>query len=502
MERVVVVGGGFAGLATAACLAAARRQVLVVEKAAQPGGALARIALGQHYFDMGQPWLLLPHLIADLFAAAEQRLEDHLDFLRIDPIARYRFADGATFDWWSDPARLREEVARIAPDDVDALGGFFSYSKKVLRAWSAGPWRAPNSSVSKIARSLLAPPALIRLPWLFSLRRASGTAKRFKSPYLRTAFAWAATETGASPYYSPAASLWPAQAAMEFGLWYPRGGMAGLLRAMLRILDSLGVEIRCGASVREILIEGGRARGVVTESGERISASAVVCATAPLRLLPLTAPTAQDKKVCAIAKLHRRWAKMRRGPSRYVLLLACAADWESLAHRTVFFGGDPALEWLHLREWNLPAPEPAITVAHPARTDPSLAPEGHTALSISTIAPPLSPRWRWTEEARAALRAQILRRLQMAGLRGIQASILEERELAPPDWAEFTGDPQGSWFGPAADSMRGMLFRPSCRHPLVGGLYFTGRWAHPGPLPHQAALGARATARLVLEDGG
>jgi phytoene dehydrogenase-like protein len=60
------------------------------------------------------------------------------------------------------------------------------------------------------------------------------------------------------------------------GIWYPKGGIQAVPKALTRLIQELGVDIRTGTGIRQIYMEGGRAAGVVTEAGERVPLSAIV----------------------------------------------------------------------------------------------------------------------------------------------------------------------------------------------------------------------------------
>ena len=88
--RVVVVGAGVGGLATAVRLAATGHRVSVFERAGEVGGKLGRLVVsappGEFRFDTGPSLVTLPQVFADLLP--------ELDLVELDPVVRHRFADG------------------------------------------------------------------------------------------------------------------------------------------------------------------------------------------------------------------------------------------------------------------------------------------------------------------------------------------------------------------------------------------------------------------------
>src|SRR5882672_1100434 len=97
-DRVVVVGAGLAGLSAALRLAAAGRQVTVVERDDVPGGRAGLLERDGYRFDTGPGVLTMPGLIAAALASVGERLEDWLELVPLDPVYRAYFPDGGHLD--------------------------------------------------------------------------------------------------------------------------------------------------------------------------------------------------------------------------------------------------------------------------------------------------------------------------------------------------------------------------------------------------------------------
>ncbi|NLT43136.1 MAG: FAD-dependent oxidoreductase, partial [Anaerolineae bacterium] len=84
MKRAVIIGAGVAGVTSAARLAKAGYRVTVLEKQPTPGGRLAALRRDGFHFDMGPSLFLMPPTFAATYADLGERMEDHLDLIRID----------------------------------------------------------------------------------------------------------------------------------------------------------------------------------------------------------------------------------------------------------------------------------------------------------------------------------------------------------------------------------------------------------------------------------
>ena len=111
MSRVVVVGAGVGGLAAAARLGALGHRVTICEAAAEIGGKLGCYERDGFRFDTGPSLVTMPQVFRDLFAATGGWPAD-LALTRLDPLARYRFADGTGFDATDDLAEFAARLER------------------------------------------------------------------------------------------------------------------------------------------------------------------------------------------------------------------------------------------------------------------------------------------------------------------------------------------------------------------------------------------------------
>jgi phytoene dehydrogenase-like protein len=134
MSNVAVIGGGVGSMAVAIRLAARGHRVELFERRHELGGKLTRIGRDGFSFDVGPSLLTLPEVFDGLAAEAGRKLGDLITLEPVDPVCRYRFADGSVLDARSAPGDMAAEVERLAPGQGSAWQRYFDWGE---RCWAA-----------------------------------------------------------------------------------------------------------------------------------------------------------------------------------------------------------------------------------------------------------------------------------------------------------------------------------------------------------------------------
>jgi phytoene dehydrogenase-like protein len=510
---IVVAGAGHNSLLTAAYAARAGFKVLVLEGASRIGG------------DTACEELTLPGFIHDPCATAHNLIQSNplmrdnelqldrygLRYLSPDPVFTMPFRDGRSITMWRDLDRTCGELARFSRADADAYRALlvdWQSLAPIVNAERENPPRPPD----EVAIRTQAGPLGVRG---LEIRRASAldvVVERFKEEHVRAFFAWIAFMT-LHPLDEPESGLMAfslVAGRQRFSWILPEGGSNRLPLALARIIEENGGAILTSEPVTRIVVEDGRATGVVTADGSRYSASRAVVSTVHIAHLP--GIVGEENLTPEYRAGIARWKPgVTMFAAHYALSEAPRFRTETGPMQSVTMGGLESLGSLERmltasRAGQLDLEDPVFLAITPTVIDPSRAPGGkHTFKLISFLPYQLAEGPEHWDEIKEDVAARLFERLaplttnlseRMVLARYVNSPLDLERRN-PANW-------RGSCHGGASTPDQSGYFRPvegwsSYRTP-VQGLYQTGACTHPGG--SVSGLPGRNCAAVLLEDLG
>jgi phytoene dehydrogenase-like protein len=498
--RALVVGSGPNGLAAAITLAESGRQVLVLEAAPAPGGAVATEEL------------TLPGFRHDTFSAvhpaaaaspvfASMPLEHHgLRWIQPDACYAHPLPDGRATALYRDLDRTAASLDAAAPGAGDSWRRFaapYVDRFEALRGTLLASF-PPVHAAGTLALAL-GPRHLGRLAraGLIPVRRL---ARELFADSGARAWLYGSAMHGDVPVTARGSAL-PALFLNFLGHgvgWpSPEGGAGRLTDALVGYLESLGGSVRTRADVVEIAASRGRVDGVRLAGGEPVAGEIVITDVMPAALAALAGPVLPTR-------YERALRRYRSGPA--TLKLDWALDgpipWiapEARRAGTVHLGGDE--DQLLRSAWHggQPPERPFMLLGQQSIADPTRAPDGkHTGWGY--IRGPQSAEW-------VGERDRLVERMEAHVERfapGFRDLILARHVLAPADLQRRNANLIGGDVGGGSYRLGQVVFRPVAR-PIpyatpVRGLYIASAATFPGGAVHGVA--GRAAAALAIRRAG
>jgi phytoene desaturase len=486
--RVVVIGAGLGGLAATLRLVGAGRQVTVLERAAVPGGRAGLLESAGYRFDTGPAVLTMPELIEQAFSWVGERLADRLELLPLSPAYRASFADGSAIDVYADPDRMEQQIAEtISARDAAGYRQLVGFLRRLYllehRHFIDRNLDSPLQLLGTAGLRLLAMGGLRRL--------APKVGEYLADERLRRIFSFQAMYAGLAP--QDALAIYAVIAYMDTvaGVYFPRGGMHALPRAMAAAASAHGAEFRYGVEANRIEVAGGRAIAVHAGDGERIPADVVV--------VNADLPTAY-RRLLDPGRAPRRLDRLRYSPSCVLLHAGSRRRYSQLAHHTIFFGRAWRSTFREIIDDGRLMSDPSFLVSNPSGTDPTLAPAGRHCYYVLFPAPNARAAVDWPAIT-DAYRQEMHARLHARGLTDFADSLDVEVTVTPADW-ERQGLAAGTPFAAAHTFAQSGPFRFPTLDRRIENLVFCGSNTQPGVgVPMVLLSGKLAAERILGRDG-
>ncbi|WP_159766861.1 phytoene desaturase family protein [Streptomyces sp. HM190] len=501
MARIAVIGAGLGAMAAAARLAVAGHRVVVYERTTTYGGAVGRYERDGFAFDTGPALLPLPAVYRDLFLkTGKEPLEKCVELVQVDPAARHVFADSTDLRL---PNASRAGVVAalntaLGPGAGDRWGDFLVRAREAWDRTRRPLLEEPLWPDWQVLAEREPYPAVPHKR-LLRTRRAGTLAEvgalELRDPRLTALLESHALAYGLDPRTTPASAAVLPYMEHAFGVWYVRGGLRELARAVYERCLARRVEFVFDTEITGIVEKDGRAAGVEWADGTVAEADFVVAGVAPEVL---------DRAVRqSVVRGPGEVPAQRVRTSRLTVLLALRGGRpEGTAHRTVVHAEDRdgELDLLFGTSSGTLA-RPTVTVVRP--DDPAWVPDpGHEAIVLGAVVParsggdgPTAGSEFFEQYAQAVIDAA------ERAVPGLRDRLLWHEVRTPADIERATGATGGAVPAPALAAGDGSLLQPSNTTALPG-LFTVGGWSHPGGgLPH-AGMSGSLVAGLIVEGPG
>lgn len=488
-KNVAVIGAGLGGISAAISLAARGYHVSVYEKNEHVGGKLNLLKKDGFQFDLGPSILTLPAIFERLFEMHHKQMSDYVNICTLEPQWRNFFEDGTQIDLYSS---VEETVAKnecLGESDRQELSLFMDYSKSLYEKVEPGYFGKGLDTVWQMTRYYGVLSSLRDFDLFRSMRTA--VCGHLKNPHLQTILCFFIKYVGSSPYDAPAVLNLLPYIQSRFGLWYVRGGMFELARAIERLAKEVGVTVHYGREVVKILTDGESVTGIETIDGEGIYADIVV---SNMEVIPACRDLLPPDNA-----VMRKLKKYEPACSGLVLHLGTDKIYPQLAHHNFFYSAEPRKHYEQAFHEGVIPEDPTLYVVAPTRTDATQAPEGCDNIKVLPHIPHLG--WRkFGREEYLALRERVLAKMERMGLGDLRQHIIVEDMWTPEDIQRMYKSNCGAIYGVLSDRKKNLGFKAPKKSLRYGNLYFVGGSVNPGGGMPMAVLSGQQAAEMIATE--
>ncbi len=480
------------GLTAAMRLSTYGVDVEIFEKQPYPGGKIRTKNSTAGLIDSGPTVLTMYELFKELFTSCGEHIEDHLELVSEEVIARHWWRDGSSLDLFSSFEKNITSIRDFSGvKSAREFEKFNSLSEKLFKLFDQPIIKSPKPKVLPIliqglANAKVLYETLLRQRILYDLLEDN-----FSDPRLTQLFARYATYVGGSPFLSPSllSLIWNVESK---GVWRIKGGMHQMPKSMENIAKKAGAVFNYGKLVNKILIEDKKVKGIKLENGEEIFSEMVLFNGDP-RALTLGLLGKQVKKSIAQKKTQPR------SLSAYVWSFAAKSTGQKLAHHNVFFNANYKKEFHDINKGIIPTDPTLYVCAQGNNKDPTPSSTKIGRFEIIINAAPFSkPKSLDRHEEFQRCKNITFPILESMGLK-LQLTPRQEMLTTPLEFDKLFPGSSGSLYGRSPHGINSTFKKPLSRS-RIKGLLLVGGGIHPGAGLPMACQSGKHAAEMIIRD--
>ena len=265
-ERVIVIGSGFGGIASALRARAKGLQVTLVERLDTLGGRAQAFEKDGFKHDAGPTVITAPFLFDELFDLFGKSSTDYYTQVELETWYDFVFEDKKKFSYRGDIDHTYAEIAKFEPNDVAGYKKLLAMSEAIFKIGfeqlSAKPFTSPLEMIKLL-------PQLIKLKSYQTVYRF--VASYIKNPYLQKVFSIHPLLVGGNPFSTTSIYSLIHYLERKWGIHFIMGGTGKLVEGLARLMDEVGIDIITGFDVEQIILDDDNNRIVSIKNTEGIT---------------------------------------------------------------------------------------------------------------------------------------------------------------------------------------------------------------------------------------
>lgn len=483
-KKIIIIGAGPGGLASAMLLSHRGFDVTIYEKDAQVGGRSQSYEMNGYKFDAGPTFLLMKFILDEVFSESGAHVEDYMKCTRLEPMYKIYFED-LVFELTDDTQLMQERIERTFGEGEGFLR-FINREKK--RFWAMFPClQKPYGSLGDFFDWNLVK-ALPRLSLGKSMYEE--LSLYFKDEKLKMSFIFHSKYIGMSPWDCPAYFMILPYMEHAFGIYHVEGGLAKIAEGMAKVAEENGAKIYLNTPVKELIIENKTVLGVILENGETIKADETI--------INADFSYAMTKLAKGKTKKYTPEKLNKKSYSCSTLMFHWGLDGMlDLPHHSFFPSKDYKKFTDTLFKTLGVSSDVSFYVRNASVTDPTLAPPGKSSLYILIPVPNNRSKVDWNVKKNLYRNLTIEILEKRLGIKNLEKRIEVEKIVTPNDWERDHNVYIGATFSMAHIAKQMIYFRPRNKFEEFNHCYLVGGGTHPGSGLPTIWESARITSNLI-----
>ena len=469
-KKVIVIGSGFGGLASALRLRAKGYEVTLVEKHPDLGGRARVFKKGNFIYDGGPTVITAPYLIEELFSLFNKKISNYVKIVPLDLWYRFVFNDGQTFDYSGNEKLMEKEIKKFSEKDYEGYNKLVKFTEKIFDKGFTDLSDKPFNKFSFMIKQI---PSLLNLK---SYKSVYGLVSNYISnEKLRRVFSMHPLLVGGNPFTTTSIYALILFLEKKWGIHYSMGGTGSVVKALEKLMEEENIRIIKDAEVTEIISKNKDVKAVKINKSKIIDCDYVVCNSDPPNVYKNLIKSKDNYNFLFKQKMKR----MDYSMGLFVYYFGSKKQYKNVAHHTIYFGKSYEEHLEKIFEKKVLSEDISYYLHRPSATDPNMSPNGQDAFYVLVPVPNNLSNINWSNEGEK-FKDLILDKMDKSVLPGIKENVVSDFYLTPDYFEKDLATLHGSGFSIQPKFSQSAYFRFHNQSEVFDNLFFVGAGTHPG----------------------
>ena len=489
-KKVIIIGAGVGGMATANILAQAGYNVTVYERHETLGGRAGELKAQGFTFDTGPSWYLMPEVYEHYFNLFGETAADYYTIKKMKPAYKVFFKDETSITIQGDIKKDSESFEAVEKGSSEKLQSHIAKAERIykiaLKYFLYNTFTAKNKVIN---REVLRHTPLLASKLLQPIH--TYISKSFKSQKLQQILEYHMVFLGASPYKAPA--MYQLMSYLDFkqGVYYPKGGMYEVIKALKKQSDKLGVVYQLKTNIDRITVEHGQATGI--EMSGKFKKADIVISNSDLYH---TEQKMLDKRHRMYSQKY--WSRRQAGPSALLMYLGVKGKLPELEHHNLYFVDTWKENFDSIYGTKTWPQDASIYLSKTSHTD-NTAPKNHETLFV-LVPLPASLEIKNFKEEKTYIENWLKTIEQVTGIPDLRKRIVYQEFRNPSYFGETFSSWNNTALGMSHTLRQSAFLRPGVKHKKVKNLYMVGAGVQPGIGVPMCLISAELVYKHLIQD--
>ena len=469
-KKVIVIGSGFGGLASALRLRAKGYEVTLLEKHPDLGGRARVFKKGNFIYDGGPTVITAPYLIEELFSLFNKKISNYVKIVPLDLWYRFVFNDGETFDYSGNEKSMEKEIKKFSEKDYEGYNKLVKFTEKIFDKGFTDLSDKPFNNFSFMIKQI---PSLLNLK---SYKSVYGLVSNYISnEKLRRVFSMHPLLVGGNPFTTTSIYALILFLEKKWGIHYSMGGTGSVVKALEKLMEEENIRIIKDAEVTEIISKNKDVKAVKINKSKIIDCDYVVCNSDPPNVYKNLIKSKDNYNFLFKQKMKR----MDYSMGLFVYYFGSKKQYKNVAHHTIYFGKSYEEHLEKIFEKKVLSEDISYYLHRPSATDPNMSPNGQDAFYVLVPVPNNLSNISWSNEGEK-FKDLILDKMDKSVLPGIKENVVSDFYLTPDYFEKDLATLHGSGFSIQPKFSQSAYFRFHNQSEVFDNLFFVGAGTHPG----------------------